>query len=54
MEAAKKSFSLNGRAIKRGGGEGRAIKEKKTFFELLFYFVAKFQWPLISGGWVRP
>ena len=33
-EAAKKSSSLNGRAIKRGGGKGRAIIEKRTFFEL--------------------
>ena len=43
-EAAKK-ISLNGRAIKRGGGKGGAIKEKKTFF-IVFYFVAKFQRPL--------
>ena len=43
-EAAKKSSSLNGRAIKKGeGGKGRAIKEKRTF-------VAKFQRPLSSGG----
>ena len=34
-EAAKKSSSLNGRAIKRGGGwgvKGRALKEKQLFF----------------------
>ena len=33
-EATKKNSSTNGRAIKRGGGEGkgRAIKEKRTFF----------------------
>ena len=31
-EAAKKFSSLNGRAIKRGGGgKGPAIKEKRTF-----------------------
>ena len=30
----KKSSSLNGRAIKRGGGvKGRAIKKKRTFFQ---------------------
>ena len=34
----KKISSLNRRAIKRGEGDkGRAIKEKRTFFELLFY-----------------
>ena len=30
----KKSSSLNGRAIKRGGGKGPAIKEKNLFLEL--------------------
>ena len=28
----KKKKILNGRAIKREGGKGQAIKEKKTFF----------------------
>ena len=32
-EAAKKSSSTNGRAIKRGGWGCRAINEKRTFFE---------------------
>ena len=32
----KKSSSTNGRAIKRGGGKGRAIKEKKLFLKLFF------------------
>ena len=32
-EAAKKKSSfLSGRATKRGGGKGRATKEKKNFF----------------------
>ena len=38
-EAEKKSSALNGRAIKRGGGEGvkdRAIKEKRTFIMCVF------------------
>ena len=34
----KKSYFLNGRAIKRGGGvEGRDIKEKKFFFFFFFF-----------------
>ena len=35
-EAAKKSSSTNGPAIKRGGGKGRAIKEKRTFWNFFF------------------
>ena len=37
-EATKKKSSTNGRAIKKkgGGGKGRAIKEKRTFFNFLF------------------
>ena len=48
----KKSSSLNGRAIKRGGGvKGQAIKERGTFLEPFFYNVPtaiKFE------GGVRP
>ena len=38
-ESRHKSFSLNGRAIKRGGWgvKGRAIKEKITFSGTLFF-----------------
>ena len=32
----KKRSSTNGQAIKRGGGKGRAIKEKRTFLKLFF------------------
>ena len=34
LSKAKKSFSLNGRAIKRGGCgvNGRPIRKKRTFF----------------------
>ena len=35
-EVAKKSYFLNGRAINRGVGKGRASKEKITFLELFF------------------
>ena len=51
-EATKKSFYLNGRAIKRGGGggKGRAIKEKITFFGTFFSNVPKFQRPFSSRG----
>ena len=35
----KKSFT-NGLAIKGGGGKGRAIKEKRAFFDTFFYIVA--------------
>ena len=39
-EAAKKSSTLNGRAIKRGGGvKGRAIKVQITFFVTFFFNV---------------
>ena len=37
-EAAKKSSSTSGRATKRGGGKGRATKEKRTFFNTFFLF----------------
>ena len=37
-EATKKSSSTNGQAIKRGGGKGWAIEEKRTFFETFFLF----------------
>ena len=50
-ETAKKSSSLNGRAIKSGGGvNGRAIKEKRTFFGTFFSNVPKCQRPLSSRG----
>ena len=49
-EAAKKSSSLNGRAIKtgplRGGGVTAGPLRKKYFIYFYFYFVAKFQWSL--------
>ena len=47
----KNSSSLNGRAIKRGGGvKGRAIKEKRPFFKTFFSNVPKFQRQLSSRG----
>ena len=44
-EAAKKQkkSSTNGRAIKRGGGKGRAIKEKITFLKLFFLILLPFK-----------
>ena len=43
----KQSSSINGRAIKRGGGvKVRAIKKKLTFFGTFFTKVPRFQRPL--------
>ena len=38
----QKKSSTNGQAIKRGGG-GRAIKEKRTFFETFFFILLPFR-----------
>ena len=40
-EAAEKKFPpLMAGPLREGGVKGRAIKEKRTFFESFFYFVA--------------
>ena len=41
---------LNGRAIKRGGGKGPAIKEKIFLFGLLKNKIKKVLWPLGPRG----
>ena len=47
----KKISSHNGRAIKRGGGKGRAIKEKKTFFITFFFQRSNFPKAIkLEGG----
>ena len=49
----KKVYSLNGRAIKRAGVKGRAIKEKRFFLGTFFSNVPKFQRPLSSRGFLQ-
>ena len=39
----KKSSFLSGRATKRGGGKGRATKEKRTFFKTFFFILLPFK-----------
>ena len=36
MKQQKKSFSLNGRAIQRGGGRAGPLSKKNIFFNLFF------------------
>ena len=40
----QKKSSTNGRAIKGGGFKGRAIKEKRTFYETLFFILSPFKY----------
>ena len=43
-EAAKKKvLATKSRATKRGGGKGRAIKEKRTVFETFFFMLLPFK-----------